>query len=166
MKRFQSLRPYCVSEWGYGYSKQTWSITGDPRKPTRGPAHAKVHGGGLHRLLHDERPQRILLHRSIRDWTVSDEVHRILAPTLLASTRHDEATPESVQPFFDNIPNVRWEIFENSSRMPFVEEPERYFEVSGRSSPSTTSRSSDEPLAKGPMARYGLISRTYGGSSA
>jgi len=34
-----------------------------------------------------------------------------------------------VQPFFDNIPNVRWEIFENSSHMPFIEEPERYREV-------------------------------------
>jgi L-proline amide hydrolase len=34
-----------------------------------------------------------------------------------------------VQPFFDNIPDVRWEIFENSSHMPFIEEPERYLDV-------------------------------------
>jgi L-proline amide hydrolase len=34
-----------------------------------------------------------------------------------------------VQPFFDNIPDVRWEIFEESSHMPFVEEPERYLGV-------------------------------------
>jgi L-proline amide hydrolase len=60
-----------------------------------------------------------------------DEVHRILARTLLASPHHDEARQGSVQLFFDNIPKVRWEIFENSSRMPFVEEPERYFEVVG-----------------------------------
>ena len=30
------------------------------------------------------------------------------------------------EPFFERIPEVRWEIFEDSSHMPFVEEPERY----------------------------------------
>jgi len=29
-----------------------------------------------------------------------------------------------VQPFFDAIPDVRWEIFEASSHMPFIEEPD------------------------------------------
>ena len=58
-----------------------------------------------------------------------DEVHKITAPTLLASGRFDEATPATVQPFFDGIPDVRWEIFENSSHMPFIEEPEHYLEV-------------------------------------
>ena len=67
---------------------------------------------------------------TVRDhWSVVDEVHEITAPTLLASGRFDEATPETMQPFFDNIPDVRWEIFENSSHMPFVEEPEHYLEV-------------------------------------
>ncbi len=34
-----------------------------------------------------------------------------------------------VQPFMDKIPDVRWVIFEESSHMPFVEEPEAYFSV-------------------------------------
>jgi L-proline amide hydrolase len=34
-----------------------------------------------------------------------------------------------VQPFFDRISNVQWEIFEESSHMPFVEEHERYVDV-------------------------------------
>ena len=62
-------------------------------------------------------------------WTIIDRLHLINAPTLLISGRHDEATPATVQPFFDNIPDVRWEIFEASSHMPFVEEPERYMQV-------------------------------------
>jgi L-proline amide hydrolase len=66
---------------------------------------------------------------TLRNWSVVDKVHKITAPTLLASGRFDEATPGTVQPFFDNIPDVRWEIFENSSHMPFVEEPERYLSV-------------------------------------
>ena len=41
----------------------------------------------------------------------------------------DEATPATVQPFFDNIADVRWEIFEHSSHMPFVEETEHYLEM-------------------------------------
>jgi L-proline amide hydrolase len=53
----------------------------------------------------------------------------IEAPTLLVSGRHDEATPVTVQPFADGIPDVGWEIFEDSSHMPFIEEPERYLAV-------------------------------------
>jgi L-proline amide hydrolase len=60
---------------------------------------------------------------------VVDRVEQIVAPTLLLSGRHDEATPATVQPYFDRIPDVRWEIFEESSHMPFIEEPERYRDV-------------------------------------
>jgi L-proline amide hydrolase len=74
-------------------------------------------------------PNEFFCIGTLRDWSVVDEVHKITAPTLLASGRFDEATPATVQPFFDGIPDVRWEIFENSSHMPFVEEPERYLDV-------------------------------------
>jgi L-proline amide hydrolase len=63
---------------------------------------------------------------TLRDWSVLDCVAEIAAPTLLISGRHDEATPATVQPFFDLIPNVRWEIFEESSHLPHLEEPERF----------------------------------------
>jgi L-proline amide hydrolase len=66
---------------------------------------------------------------SLRDWSVVDRVKDITAATLLCSGRFDEATPATVQPFFDAIPDVRWEIFEASSHMPFIEEPERYLDV-------------------------------------
>jgi len=74
-------------------------------------------------------PNEFFCIGTLRDWTVVDRVHLITAPTLLASGRYDEATPATVQPFFDNIPDVRWEIFENSSHMPFVEEADRYMSV-------------------------------------
>jgi L-proline amide hydrolase len=60
---------------------------------------------------------------------VVDRVASITVPTLLLSGRHDEATPATIQPFFDNIGDVRWEIFEDSSHMPFVEETDAYVEV-------------------------------------
>jgi L-proline amide hydrolase len=74
-------------------------------------------------------PNEFFCIGTLRNWTVVDQVKMITAPTLLASGRFDEATPGTVQPFFDSIPDVRWEIFEHSSHMPFVEEPERYFSV-------------------------------------
>ena len=74
-------------------------------------------------------PNEFFCIGTLRDWSVVDRVHFITAPTLLLSGRYDEATPATVQPFFDHIPDVRWEIFENSSHMPFIEEPERYQRV-------------------------------------
>ena len=66
---------------------------------------------------------------TMKDWSVVDRIDRIAAPTLLVSGRFDEATPAVVQPFMDKIPDVRWVIFEESSHMPFVEEPDAFFSV-------------------------------------
>jgi len=71
-------------------------------------------------------PNEFFCIGTLRDWSVVNEVQFIQAPTLLLSGRFDEATPATVEPFFERIPEVRWEIFEKSSHMPFVEEPERY----------------------------------------
>jgi L-proline amide hydrolase len=68
---------------------------------------------------------------TLKDWTIIDRVNRIIAPTLLISGRYDEATPATVQPYADRIPDARWEIFENSSHMPHVEEEEAYLALVG-----------------------------------
>ncbi|HTQ70498.1 MAG TPA: proline iminopeptidase-family hydrolase [Acidocella sp.] len=59
---------------------------------------------------------------TLRNWTIESRLHNITVPTLLISGRHDEATPLCVQPYADNIPDVRWRIFEASSHLPHVEE--------------------------------------------
>jgi L-proline amide hydrolase len=74
-------------------------------------------------------PNEFFCIGSLRNWSVVDRVSAITAPTLLLSGRFDEATPATVQPFMDNIANVRWTIFEESSHMPFVEEPDLYREI-------------------------------------
>ena len=58
----------------------------------------------------------------LKDWTIIDRLDRVTVPTFLISGRYDEATPEVVQPYADGIADVRWQIFENSSHMPHVEE--------------------------------------------
>jgi len=76
-------------------------------------------------------PNEFFCNGTLQDWSVVDQLHLIAAPTLLVSGRFDESTPAVNQPFFDNIPNVRWEILEHSSHMPFFEEPDRYLDVVG-----------------------------------
>jgi L-proline amide hydrolase len=68
---------------------------------------------------------------SLRDWSIVDRLNAITAPTLLVNGRYDEAAKETVQPFYEGIPDVRWEVFEQSSHMPHVEETERFNEVVG-----------------------------------
>jgi L-proline amide hydrolase len=55
-----------------------------------------------------------------------DRLDRIAVPTLLVSGRYDEATPATVQPYAERIPDVRWRLFEQSSHLPHVEETEAF----------------------------------------
>jgi L-proline amide hydrolase len=66
---------------------------------------------------------------SLRTWDITDRLSEISVPTLLVSGRYDEATPLIVRTIHERIPGARWEIFEESSHMPHVEEPERFLEV-------------------------------------
>lgn len=66
---------------------------------------------------------------SLQTWTIEDRLDRIAVPTLVVSGRYDEATPRVVQPFLDHVPDVRWHLFEESSHMPHVEEPEEFTRV-------------------------------------
>ncbi|MDT0615648.1 proline iminopeptidase-family hydrolase [Streptomyces lancefieldiae] len=63
---------------------------------------------------------------TLRDWSVEDVLPDITVPTLVLSGRHDEATEVTVRPFQERIPDVRWEVLEESSHMPHLEEPERF----------------------------------------
>jgi L-proline amide hydrolase len=69
-------------------------------------------------------PSEFHVTGTLKTWSVIDRLHRIDVPVLLISGRYDEATPKVVQPFADNIKDVRWTIFEQSSHMPHVEERE------------------------------------------
>ncbi|NML76989.1 proline iminopeptidase-family hydrolase [Rhizobium sp. S-51] len=61
---------------------------------------------------------------TMKDWSIVGRLSTISAPTLLISGRYDEATEACVQPYANEIPDVRWRIFEQSSHMPHVEERE------------------------------------------
>lgn len=66
---------------------------------------------------------------TMKDWSVIDRLPQITAPTLLVSGRFDEATEACVQPFADAVPGATWVVFEHSSHLPHVEEPDLYLQV-------------------------------------
>ncbi|GLW58799.1 proline iminopeptidase-family hydrolase [Kitasatospora phosalacinea] len=71
-------------------------------------------------------PSEFHVTGTLKDWSVEDCLPDVDVPTLLVSGRYDEATPVTVQPYFDLVPDVRWEVFEESSHVPNLEEPERF----------------------------------------
>jgi L-proline amide hydrolase len=66
---------------------------------------------------------------SLKDWTIVDRLPEIAVPTLVISGAYDEAQPVCVAPYAKLIPDARWEVFQESSHLPNVEEPERYLSV-------------------------------------
>ncbi len=68
---------------------------------------------------------------TIRDWDITSRLGEIAVPTLIVSGRHDEATPRMVEDMRDRIPGAEWVLFEDSSHMPHVEEPEAFLDAVG-----------------------------------
>jgi len=66
---------------------------------------------------------------SLKTWDITDRLPEISTPTLLISGRYDEATPHIVEQIHSRIPGAQWRIFEESSHMPHVEEPEGFLEA-------------------------------------
>jgi L-proline amide hydrolase len=66
---------------------------------------------------------------SLKTWDITDRLHEISVPTLLVSGRHDEATPHIVEQIASRVPGAEWRLFEDSSHMPHVEEPEAFLEA-------------------------------------
>jgi L-proline amide hydrolase len=65
---------------------------------------------------------------SLTGWDITDRLHEITTPTLLVSGRHDEATPLIVGQIHERIPGAEWTVFEESSHLPHIEEPEAFLD--------------------------------------
>jgi proline iminopeptidase len=66
---------------------------------------------------------------TIRNWDVFDRLPEIALPTLLLAGRFDECAPEHMREMHQRIAGSRFELFESSSHMPFIEEPDRFDQV-------------------------------------
>jgi len=63
---------------------------------------------------------------NLNGWDITDRLGEIRVPTLLTVGRHDEMWPSHMQDTQARIPGSELIIFENSSHMAFVEEPDAY----------------------------------------
>jgi proline iminopeptidase len=66
---------------------------------------------------------------NIRDWDVFERLREIVLPTLVVAGRFDECAPEHMRDMHQRIAGSRFELFESSAHMPFLEEPERFDRV-------------------------------------
>ena len=74
-------------------------------------------------------PNEFNVTGSLKDWSVADRLKEIEVPTLILSGRYDESTPVLNETLRNGISGSEWVLFENSSHMPHLEEPERYLNV-------------------------------------
>lgn len=65
----------------------------------------------------------------IKDWDRTDRLAEIHVPTLILSGRYDEATPIINEVLHRGIAGSEWVVFENSSHLSHVEEPELYMQT-------------------------------------
>ncbi|NIC01005.1 hypothetical protein [Halobacterium sp. R2-5] len=68
-------------------------------------------------------------HGASPRWDVRDQICDIDAPTLVLSTEYDEIKPSIARDITGRIPNSEIHVFEESSHMPFWEEPDANCEV-------------------------------------
>lgn len=66
---------------------------------------------------------------NIRNWDVVDRLAEIALPTLLLAGKFDECSPEHMWDMHQRIEDSRFEFFESSAHMPFIEEPARFDRV-------------------------------------
>ena len=66
---------------------------------------------------------------TIRNWDVFDRLPEISLPTLVVAGRYDECVPEHAREMHQRITGSRFELFESSAHMPFIEEPEKFDQV-------------------------------------
>ncbi len=66
---------------------------------------------------------------TIRDWDVFDRLAEIRLPTLILAGRFDECVPEHMWDMHQRIAGSRFELFESTAHMPFIEEPGKFDRV-------------------------------------
>ncbi len=92
---------------------------------------------------HMQGPSEFFATGTMRDWDLTDRLHEIDVPMLVTSGAHECLRPEHVEQLVARVPDVQWELFENSAHAAEFEEPryatvlsEFLTKVDGRSRPA------------------------------
>jgi pimeloyl-ACP methyl ester carboxylesterase len=76
-------------------------------------------------------PSELTANGVLKDWEGISTAHNINVPTLLINGSFDEVQDLSVEPWFNQIPKVRWVTLKESSHMGHLEERERFMDLIG-----------------------------------
>ncbi|MEY2837149.1 MAG: hypothetical protein RLZ46_531 [Actinomycetota bacterium] len=71
-------------------------------------------------------PSELMCSGTLAGHLVTDRISKIQVPTLIMSGKYDECTPATAQAYLSGISNARWELFEESSHLSYVEEAAKY----------------------------------------
>jgi L-proline amide hydrolase len=74
-------------------------------------------------------PTEFTVVGTIKDFDIYDRLAEIEVPVLLVSGEHDEVRPWVVAKVHERLRDRRWELFEDCSHNPHLEEPERFLRV-------------------------------------
>ncbi len=66
---------------------------------------------------------------TLAGYEFTDRLHEIEEPCLITSGAIDLCSPYIAKTMYDRIPNSKWELFQYSRHMPFVEENEKYIKI-------------------------------------
>jgi L-proline amide hydrolase len=74
-------------------------------------------------------PTEFTVVGTIASFDITDRLAEIDVPVLLVSGEHDEVRPSVVAAAHERLRDSEWVLFEDSSHMPHLEEPERFLSV-------------------------------------
>ena len=63
---------------------------------------------------------------TLHDYEYTERLAEITIPTLITNGTDDLCTPLVAKTMYDHLPNAKWELFQNSRHMPFIEHHDKY----------------------------------------
>ena len=83
-------------------------------------------------------PSELMCNGTLAGHVVTDRLDRIIAPTLIISGKYDECMASTAGAYLTGIKGSRWELFEESSHLSYVEEAAKYQRVMNEFLEATT----------------------------
>jgi proline iminopeptidase len=74
-------------------------------------------------------PNEFIMSGNLKDWDRIERLGEMTVPTLITVGRYDEMTPTCAETMHRRLPRAQMQVFEQSSHMAHLEEPERYLQV-------------------------------------
>ena len=71
------------------------------------------------------------MNGTLKKFSILNDLHKIIVPTLLINGKYDVNQDEVMEPFFNAIEKVKWRTFDGSAHMPQLEEPKLFLKVVG-----------------------------------